>query len=141
MNYSFNQNADDPALTPGEIRELPGPGPRDLYPRAWRNEIFLTLSSGVWTFSVEKGGFARFAPLAGAEDALSVSESSYNGTIVYATGGDRMLLANPNGAMPREGSRFTCARWDRLQEVTYGYRRTDTGLSLAPPATTLSTER
>jgi hypothetical protein len=140
-SYSFNMSADDPALVLGDARELPGSGARDLYPRAWKNEVFLALDNGVWTFSVEGGGIARFSQLAGVNDALSASERGSNGTVVYTNGGDSLLFADPARTMKREGSAFTCARWDRLQELTYGYRTPYAELDLAPPTTTLSTGR
>ena len=102
---------------------LPAPGGHDLYPSAWRDELFVTAGKSVWVFSTRDRAFAPFEPLARAEDVKSISEKRYNGRVLYTGWGDALSFINPPGKEAKVGANIYKARWDRLPEMTYGYRR------------------
>ncbi len=132
QSYSYDFDAAAPALSLLETFELPAADGHDLYPRAWRNALFVTTGSGVWTFDTDDRRFEPFAPLAATAGVKSVGERSYNGRVAYTLWNDKIYFKNPDGTMSRPDASLYKARWDRLPEVTYGFRQMDTGFPPAP---------
>lgn len=123
QRYAYNFDPERPALTLIDTLPLPSPGGHDLYPRAWRDELFVTTYENVWVFSTRTGAFAPYAPLSRAKAVKSIGENRYNGRVLFTGLDQRLYFLNPSGESEGEALDIYKARWDRLPEVTYGSRR------------------
>jgi hypothetical protein len=119
--YAYNGKSGAPALKLISAVTLPTGIGRELYPRAWRDELFVTTEAGVWTYSPTDSLFAPFGPAADVKAVRSIGEKDLNGRILYTPGGSSLFFAHPQGTLASPATTVAKARWDRLPEFTYGY--------------------
>jgi len=117
--YSYDGNRDHPALALEATIELPQPGGHDLYPRARRDELFVTTADKGWAFQPETSRFVRLREFYHERaNVKSVGEQSPSGRIAYTLWDDAIRLLNPEGKLVLPDSRIYKSRWNRLPEFT-----------------------
>jgi len=120
QRYSYNDDRDHPELTLEAMINLPQPGGHDLYPRAGRDELFVTTRDKVWAFEPDASRFVRLKQFYHeAGNVKSVGENAPDGRLAYTLWDDSVRLLDPEGVLVLPDSRIYKARWNRLPKFAY----------------------